>query len=112
MQNLTDVTDEDIMALCSLTHGQIPSYRPITIIIALIKLGNPDLADRYLDNYCCLEAAEAARSAAPEQIVSWWFPAKTKIVLWQLDMAKDAFKDVCKRIVEIGEKLANSRNIS
>jgi hypothetical protein len=48
----------------------------------------------------------------PEQIVSWWFPEKTKIVLWQLDMAKDAFKDVCKRIVEIGEKLASSRNIS
>lgn len=69
MQNLTDVTDEDIMALCSLTHGQYPSYRPITIIIALVKLGDPDLAERYLDSYCRLEAFEAARSAAPSPIV-------------------------------------------
>ena len=78
-----------------------------------MKLGNLDLADRYLDSYCRLEAFEEARSAAPQQIVPWFrLPEKTKIVLWQLGMAKDAFKDVCKRIVEIGEKLANSTNVS
>lgn len=63
MQSPTDVTDEDIMALCPLTNGQYSSYRPISIIIVLVKLGNLDLAERYFDNYCCLNAAEAALSA-------------------------------------------------
>jgi hypothetical protein len=58
-----------------------------------VKLGNLDLADRYLDSYCRLEAFEEARSAAPQQIVPWFrLPEKTKIVLWQLGMAKDAFQ--------------------
>ena len=71
MQNLTDVTDEDIMALCRLTNSQYSSYRPINIIVVLVKLGNLDLADRYLDSYCRLEEFDEARSAAPQQIVPW-----------------------------------------
>jgi hypothetical protein len=107
MQTLTDVTDEDIMALCRLTNSQYSSYRPINIIVVLVKLGNLDLADSYLDSYCRLEALEAALSAAPVRIVPWWvYPEKTRTILWQLDNAKKHFKDVCKRIVEIGERLS------
>ncbi len=83
------------------------SYRPINIIVVLVKLGNLHLADSYLDSYCRLEALEAALSAAPVRIVPWWvYPEKTRTILWQLDNAKKHFKDVCKRIVEIGERLS------
>jgi hypothetical protein len=114
MQNITDVTDEDIMSLCRMNNSKYYlAYRPLDIIVILVKLGNLDLAWSYFSHYCSLNAAEAALSASPDSILPWLgLPKKTKIAVFTLDQAKDHFKNVCKRIVETGERLASSRNIS